>query len=42
MPIVTNTFLKAHDLSYFSKMAWKRFAEKTIKIISEEIIMRYV
>jgi hypothetical protein len=40
----TNTYtnLKAWDLSYFSKMAWKVFAGKTIKIISEEIIMRYV
>jgi hypothetical protein len=30
------------DLSYFSKTPWKNFAEKTIKIISEEIIMLYV
>jgi hypothetical protein len=32
----------AHDLSYFSKMALKKIAEKTIKIISEVKIMKYV
>jgi hypothetical protein len=33
--------LKAYDLSYFSKMAWKKIEERTIKIISEIIIMMY-
>jgi hypothetical protein len=33
--------LKAQDLSYFSKMALK-IVEKTLKIIQEEIIMKYV
>jgi hypothetical protein len=33
---------KYKDLSYFSKMDRKIFAEKTIKIISDVIIMRYV
>jgi hypothetical protein len=32
-----NSEFKAHDLSYFSKMAWKKICrKKTMKIISEE------